>query len=178
MLSAGAFDLLGCAVVESAALRDDGGWRGVDVDQAAVVVLPWQVRSADPEVPCECRVACDERAGFLSRLVRRASAAVTAVTLGGRSSGLFYDQDDPAGFRFPDEATAAAWHERGSRLVGRLASALRLRTELHAACGGTRVRRLSPASSAIHAAVGGADLEQAVELNDVRRLRTAVNGTG
>ncbi|WP_447005890.1 hypothetical protein ACRAKI_05130 [Saccharothrix isguenensis] len=66
MLLAGAVDLLGGAVVESGALRDDGRWCGVDVDQAAVVVLPRQVRSADSEAPCECRVACDERAGFLS----------------------------------------------------------------------------------------------------------------
>ncbi|WP_158846712.1 hypothetical protein [Saccharothrix deserti] len=46
-----------------------------------------------------------------------------------------YDRDDPAGSGFPDEATTAAWHERGERLAGRLASALRVRTEFHTARG-------------------------------------------
>ncbi|WP_447005891.1 hypothetical protein ACRAKI_05135 [Saccharothrix isguenensis] len=40
---------------------------------------------------------------------------------------------DPAGSGFPDEATAAAWRERGARLAGRLASAQRVRIELHTA---------------------------------------------
>lgn len=126
VLPVGAFDLLGGAVVESAALRDDGRWRGVDVDQAAVVVLPWQVRPADPEVPCECRVACGECAGFLP-FGPQGQCRGDSGDAWGEEFPAVYDQDDSAGFRFPDEATAAAWHERGSRLVGRAASALRLR---------------------------------------------------
>ncbi|MFC6093680.1 hypothetical protein ACFP3R_30790 [Saccharothrix lopnurensis] len=46
-----------------------------------------------------------------------------------------YDRSDPASSGFPDEATTAAWHERGERLPSRLASALRVRTEFRTARG-------------------------------------------
>ncbi|MEU7528100.1 hypothetical protein AB0A74_20395 [Saccharothrix sp. NPDC042600] len=51
-----------------------------------------------------------------------------------------YDPDDPADSGFPDEATTAAWHERGERLAEQLAAALQVLTEFHTARG-TRVFR-------------------------------------
>lgn len=46
-----------------------------------------------------------------------------------------YDPDDPMDSGFPDEATTAAWHERGERLAERLAAALPVRVEFHTARG-------------------------------------------
>lgn len=46
-----------------------------------------------------------------------------------------YNSSDPKSSGFPDEATTAAWHERGERLTERLAAALRVRIEFHTARG-------------------------------------------
>ncbi|MBW4720608.1 hypothetical protein [Saccharothrix obliqua] len=46
-----------------------------------------------------------------------------------------YDPDDPMDSGFPDEATTAAWHERGGRLAERLAAVFPVRVEFHTARG-------------------------------------------
>lgn len=46
-----------------------------------------------------------------------------------------YNRSDPESSGFPDEATTSAWHERGERLAERLAAALPVRVEFHAARG-------------------------------------------
>lgn len=58
-----------------------------------------------------------------------------AIDAWDREFQAVYESNDPAGSGFPDEVTAAAWHERGERLAERLAAVLRVRIEFHTACG-------------------------------------------
>ncbi|WP_143531876.1 hypothetical protein [Saccharothrix sp. ALI-22-I] len=88
-----------------------------------------------------------------------------------------YNRSDPESSGFPDEAATAAWHDRGERLAEQLAAALRGADRVPYRSGGPCVRRLRSAPvAAVHTAVCGAKLEQAVELNDLRRRSTASNG--
>ncbi|WP_158846700.1 hypothetical protein [Saccharothrix deserti] len=91
--------------------------------------FPFWVRTADEVIADNCSA---------ERLVAEFGApadVAKAIDAWDDEFQAVYNPDDPMGSGFPDEATTAAWHERGERLAGRLASALRVRTEFHTARG-------------------------------------------
>ncbi|WP_082404624.1 hypothetical protein [Saccharothrix sp. NRRL B-16348] len=144
----------------------------------AVAHSAWSpVRAPEFNAPTAVAVleACDERAGFLLFRRQGRCRGDSGDTWDRSSRPSAPGRSDGSGF--PDESPAATWRDRGARLTGRLASALRLRTKCHTVRGNACSMLESGLCRHSHCGCG-ADLEQAVELNDARQLRTAVNGTG
>ncbi|MEJ2854144.1 MULTISPECIES: hypothetical protein [unclassified Saccharothrix] len=91
--------------------------------------FPFWVRTADEVIADNCSA---------ERLVAEFGAPVDlakAIDAWDDEFQAVYNRSDPESSGFPDEATTAAWHERGGRLAGRLAVALRVRVEFRTACG-------------------------------------------
>lgn len=91
--------------------------------------FPFWVRVPDDVIPDNCSA---------ERLVSEYGAPedlAAAIDAWDDEFQAVYNRSDPESSGFPDEATTAAWHERGERLAERLAAALRVRTEFHTARG-------------------------------------------
>ena len=91
-----------CDGLDPAQLGDDGGGRGVEVDEAAVVVVAGEVGATDPQLVGEQRVVRGEGPGLLPALPPGHGAGDGGVGPGGRG-------------RLPDRGVPAVDLRRGAR---------------------------------------------------------------